>query len=45
MILKTALTAVYLLLVEILPEPFELVPTGLKGQTGFWNIKLELCFY
>lgn len=45
MLLKTALTAVYLLLVEIPPQLFELVATGLQWQTGFWNAKLELCFY
>lgn len=35
MMSKTTLTAIYLLLGEILPEPFELVPTGLKWQIGF----------
>lgn len=35
MMSKTTVSAIYLLLVEILPEPFELVPTGLKWQTGF----------
>jgi len=27
---------------EILPEPFKLVPTGPKRQTGFRRTKLEL---
>lgn len=37
--LKIALTAAYLLLVKILPEPFKLVPTGLKWQTDTWSTK------